>query len=109
MFCKHHGVRELSLSMMESEGYTLSQVFNVDETGLGRDCTKSSKSLLHCRVKQAKNFKKSKDRVTLLVCVNASGTCKLALVFISKSGKPCCFKHMDMSSLYAHYTAPKKS
>ena len=42
-----------------------------------------SKSLVHCGEKRVKNFKKSKDRVTLLGCANASGTCKLSLVFIN--------------------------
>ena len=62
-----------------------------------------SKSLVHCGEKQAKNFKKSKDRVTLLGCANASGTCKLPLAFIHKSAHPCCFKHMDMNTLPVHY------
>ena len=68
-----------------------------------------SKSLVHCGEKRVKNFKKSKDRVTLLGCANASGTCKLPLVFINKSAKPCCFKHMDINSLPVHYAAQKKS
>ena len=72
-----------------------------------------SKSLVHCGdcgEKQAKNFKISKDRVTLLACVNASGTCKFPLVFINKSAKPRCFNHMDISSLpVQHYAAQKKS
>ena len=127
-FCVRHGIRELSLqgeslsadtsavdtfcddlcSKMENEGYTLSQVFNADETGLWWRLM-PSKSLVDCGEKKAKNFKKSKDRVTLLGCANASGTCRLPLVFISKSAKPRCFKHMDMSSLPVHYVAQKNS
>ena len=42
-----------------------------------------SKSLVNYGEKQAKNIKQSKDRVTLLGCANAAGTCKLPLVFIS--------------------------
>ncbi len=44
-----------------------------------------SRSLVHCGEKQAKNFKKSKDRVTLLACANATGNFKLPLTFIHKS------------------------
>ena len=58
-----------------------------------------SKSLVASGEKHTKNFKKSKNRVTLLGCANASGTCKLPLAFIHKSAKPRCFKHMNMASL----------
>ena len=51
--------------MMETEGYTLSQVFNAAETGLWWRLM-PSKSPVESAEKQAKNFKKSKDRVTLL-------------------------------------------
>ena len=47
----------------------------------------------------AKNFKQSKDRVTLLGCANTSGTCRLPLGFIHKPARPCCFQHMDMGTL----------
>ena len=90
-------------SEMESEGYILSQVFNADGTGLWWRLM-PSESLVLCGEKQAK---KSKDRVTLLGCANAFRTCKLILVFINKSCKPCCFKHMDMTSLPVHYFAKR--
>ena len=44
-----------------------------------------SKSPVHCVEKQAKNVKKCKDRVTLLGCANAAGTCKIPLAFIHTS------------------------
>ena len=72
---------------MKTGGYSLDQVFNADETGLWWKLM-PSKSLVHCGEKQAKNFKQAKDRVTLLGCCNASGTCKLLLAFIHKSTKP---------------------
>ena len=34
-----------------------------------------------------------------MACANASGTFCLPLMFVNKSMKPRCFKHMDMSSL----------
>ena len=61
-----------------------------------------SKSLVHCGEKQAKIFKKSKDRVTLLGCANAAGTCKIPLTFIHTSARPHCFKQMDMNMLPVH-------
>ena len=44
-------------------------------------------------------LKKAKDRVTLLGC---SGHHRLPLVFINKSAKPRCFKHMDISTPPVH-------
>ena len=58
-----------------------------------------SKSLVSSGETNVKNFKQSKDRVTLLGCANASGTCKLPLTFIHKSARPRCFKHTDMECL----------
>ncbi len=127
-FCCRHGIRSISMQgeslsadvsavdpfkselakIMEDEGYTLSQVFNADETGLvWRGMP--SKTLVHCGEKHAKNFKKSKDRVTLMACANSTGTCKLPLVFIHTSKKPRCFKHMDMKLLPVNYYNQKKA
>ena len=50
----------------------------------------------------------SKDHVTLLACSNASRTHRLPLVFINKSTKPRCFKHMDMNNLPVHYNYSQK-
>ena len=58
---------------------------------------------------RAANFKKAKNHVTLLACTNASGIHCLPLVFINKSAKPRCFKHMDMSTLPVRYYSQKKS
>ena len=127
-FCQRHGVRELSLqgeslsadtsavepfrqqlkNKIEAEGYSKCQIFNADETGLWWRLM-PSRSLVESKEKQARNFKKPKDRVTILGCANASGTCKLPLAFIHKSAKPRCFKHMDMSSLPVSYFSQSKS
>ena len=127
-FCSRHGIRGISLQgeslsadtsavelfqselrrKMKAEDYSLDQVFNADETGLWWKLM-PSKSLVHCGETQAKNFKEPKDRVTLLGCSNASGTCKLPLVFIHKSAKPRCFKHMDMNTLPVHYFSQPKA
>ena len=66
-----------------------------------------SRTLVHCGEKHAMNFKKAKDRVTLLACANV--TCKLPLMFIHKSKNPRCFKHMDMNNLPVHYYCQKKA
>ena len=69
-----------------------------------------SSSLNSGRVTRASGFKKAKDRVTVLACSNAkTGLHRLPLVFINKSAKPRCFKHMIMSILPVHYYSQKKS
>ena len=59
-------------------------------------------------VTRAANFKKAKDRLTLLACANASGSHCLPLTFINKSSKPRCIKHMDMNSLPVNFYSQKK-
>ena len=68
--------RSKLLRKMEEERYTRNQVFNADETGLWWRLL-PSRNLIHCGEKDAKYLKKSKERVTLLACSNAAGTCRL--------------------------------
>ena len=56
------------------------------------------RSIVSSSETDAKNIKQSKDRVILLGCDSASGTCKLPLTFIHTSARPRCFKHTDESS-----------
>ena len=100
--------REELQKLVESEGYSRDQIFNADETGLWWRLTPSS-SLNSAGKTRAANFKKAKDRVTLLACANASGTHRLPLMLINKSRKPRCFKHIDMNNLPVHYYAQNKS
>ena len=67
---------KILMELIEGGGYTLSQVFNADETGLWWKLM-PSRTFVHCGEVQAKNFKKLKDRVTLMGCSNATGICKL--------------------------------
>ena len=88
--------------VITEEGYTRDQIFNADETGLWW-CMTPTTSLNSGGATRAANFKKAKDRVTLLACTNASGSYRLPLAFINKSTKPRVFKDMDMSSSLVHY------
>ncbi len=71
----------------EDKGIALTQVFNCDETGLYWRLM-PWKTLVSAREKDAKGFKKPKDRVTLMACANVTGSIKLPLVFIHKSANP---------------------
>ncbi|GBN03992.1 Jerky -like [Araneus ventricosus] len=68
-----------------------------------------SKSLTSKEEASAPGYKKSKDRVSLLVCVNASGTDKLPLLLIGKSKKPRSFKNIIVNSLPVKYRNQKSA
>ena len=88
--------------MIAEEGYSGDQIYNADETWLWWRMTPSF-SLNSGGPIHAANFKKAKERVTLLACANVSGSHHLPLAFINKSPKPRRFKNMNISSLSEHY------
>ena len=118
-FYGRHGIRQLSLQgeklsadsdacadfvksfpkFVEENGYSIDQIFNCDETGLYFRLL-PTKTLAQTFEKSADGRKKSKDRVTLNLCSNASGTIKLPLHLIGKAKRPRCFKGIKMSLLY---------
>ena len=73
-------------------GYSPDDIFNMDETGIFF-------KLLPDRTLCFKNEdchggKKSKDRLTVAVCANMSGSEKWPLLVIGKSRNPRCFKNV---------------
>jgi len=50
------------------------------------------------RVK-AKDTKKNKERVTILLCCNATGTKKNNLLVIGKYQNPCCVKKINTQTM----------
>lgn len=70
--------------------YREEDIFNADETGLFFKCL-PDKTLTF---KNEKCFggKHNKDRITVMVCSNMSGTEKLNLLVIGKSKNPRCFR-----------------
>ena len=81
-------------------------MYNADETGLFWQVLPKV-MLASAQEKEALGVKSSKDRVTLLGCVNATGKHKLKPVLIGKYKKPRCFKNVNMSVLPVHHTAQK--
>ena len=77
-------------------------MFNCDETGLNW-CQLPEKTLVSGQEKEAKGFKKSKDKVTLMACANASGSIAMPIMFIHKSANPRCFKNLKKEDLPVHY------
>ena len=68
------------------------EIFNADETGLFWKCLPDE--ALHIKWEPCSGDKKSKDRITVLVCSNMNGTERLPLVVIGRFAKPSCFKNV---------------
>ena len=125
-FCKRHGIRNLSLQgeklsadreggedlntffteFIQEKGFNLDQIFNCDETGLNFRLLPDS-TLATAFEKSADGWKKSKERVTVNACANASGTIKLPLQLIGKAKRPRCFQRVNMDLLPVQYFAQK--
>lgn len=83
--------------LIEKEGLTGDQIYNCDETGLNYRML-PAKSLALKTEKSAPGYKKSKERVTILACSNATGEHKMKLAMIGKAKKPRCFKHVKCTN-----------
>lgn len=128
-FKNRHGIRELNIEgeklsaasietinnfksafqqKIEDEGLTRDQVFNADETGLNYKALPTT-TLASYSEKYAPGFKMQNQRVTLMVCANASGGCRLPLLLIGTTKKPRCFKSFNMNALPVNYYAQKNA
>jgi len=71
--------------------YDPENVYNMDETGLFfRLLPKYSILMPNKDISSTKGKKKAKDRVSLIVCANASRTHKIPCVMIGKPKEPAC-------------------
>ncbi|GFQ84891.1 tigger transposable element-derived protein 1 [Trichonephila clavata] len=96
------------VKIIEDGGYCPDQVFNADETGLfwkkmpaGTFIAKSEKT--------ASGFKAAKDRVTFLLCSNASGARMLKPLMLNRSLHPRALKGKNIAELPVHFMANKKA
>lgn len=82
-------------------------LYNTDETGLFfrllPDHTLASK----LEEDAAKGFKASKDRITMLVTCNSTGTDKHQLLFIGNAARPHCFRQFNTSSFPFYWRSNK--
>ena len=83
-------------------------MFNADETGLNWKLLQNS-TLASGLERTAKNFKVAKDRVTVLVCANAAGKCKIPLAFIHKYAKPRCLRYTNYDTLPVYYYSQRNA
>ncbi|GFT59393.1 tigger transposable element-derived protein 1 [Trichonephila clavipes] len=83
--------------IIEDGGYFADQVFNADETGLYWKKL-PNRTYIAKDEKTASGHKASKDRVTLLLCSNASGDRMLKPLLINKSLRPRALKGEAVTS-----------
>ncbi|GFW19824.1 tigger transposable element-derived protein 1 [Trichonephila clavipes] len=82
--------------------YSADQEFNADETGLFWKKL-PNRTYIAKDEKTASGHKASKDRVTLLLCSNASGDRMLKPLLINKSLRPRALKGKDLKQLPVHW------
>ncbi|GFX85147.1 tigger transposable element-derived protein 1 [Trichonephila clavipes] len=93
--------------IIEVGDYSDDQIFNADETGLYWKKL-PNRTYITNDEKTASGHKASKDRVTLLLCSNASGDRMLKPLLINKSLRPRTLKGKDLKQLPVHWmTNPK--
>ena len=79
-------------------------IYNTDESGVNWKCL-PTKMLARSEEQKIKGFKLNKERLTVMVCANASGNHKLKLLVIGKSKCPQALK--GISPLLASYYSSK--
>ena len=87
--------------ILNEGGYTPDQIYNCDETGLYWKAL-PRRTMQSMKERRADGFKISKERVSLLLCSNASGSHSLRPLVIGKYRNPRCFKTIR-SSLPVNY------
>ena len=85
--------------------YTPDDIYNAEETGVFYRLLPDK--TLEYKIVDCHGGKKSKERLTALVCANMSGNDKLPLLIIGKSANPRCFK--NKKTLPTPYTSNKKA
>ncbi|UYV80373.1 TIGD6 [Cordylochernes scorpioides] len=78
--------------------YSPPDIFNADETGLFYKLLPNQTMTI--RGEKCEGGKKSKERITVLVCCNMDGSEKLPLLYIGKYRRPRCFHGMNIPSNY---------
>jgi len=85
--------------------YDPENIYNMDETGLFfRLLPKYSILMPNEDISSTRGKKKAKDRVSLIVCANASGTHKIPCVMIGKPKEPMCIKDRHWPVPYFNQT-----
>ncbi|KAG6940245.1 tigger transposable element derived 5 [Chelydra serpentina] len=95
--------------LLEEGCYTADQIYNCNETGLCFKMLPGHTLATKIDSHKREGFKQRKDRVTLLFCVNQSGSHKVRPLMIGKARSPRCFHHVNMKALPFEYTNSKNA
>ena len=85
--------------------YKPEDVYNMDETGLFYKCP--NKRSMVMKGETCANGKLSKERITLVMCANMTGSDKLPVLVLGKSANPRCFK--GVKTLPCPYRSNKRA
>ena len=85
--------------------YDPQAIYNMDETGLFYRLLPN----FTLATGPVSGKKKQKERITVALCANATGTNKLVSLVIGKSAHPGCFGKTFNPSVYVKYTSNKKA
>ena len=88
------------------KNYPPEHVFNMDEVGLFYRLLPSKTYILasEARDRDLRGNRKSKDRVTVVLCTNVTGTMKIPLAIIGKARQPLCFRNGKLEAAGAPFT-----
>ena len=118
-FKKRHGINQVSVSgeirsadseaaqtypdqlqdIIDEGGYSPEQIYNADETGLCYRMLPGKTLAVKNDEHKSEGFKKIKDRLTILFCVNKTGSHKVKPLCIGKFRNPRCYHHLNRSTL----------
>jgi len=96
-------------ALVEEEGLTPDQVFNADETGLSYRMTPDRSLAQQSDPNGSVGHKQMKERVTVLLACNWTGSSKLKPLVIGRFENPRCFHHVNKSTLPVTYRHSAKS
>ena len=89
----------------EIDRYDAENIYNMDETGLFfRLLPRYSLLMPNEDVATTRGKKKSKDRISLIVCANATGSHKIPCALIGKPKEPACVKDRTWPVKYFNQT-----
>ena len=97
--------QELPELLATIENYDADDVYNFDETSLFYRL-EPDKTLA---TKRIEGRKQSKERVTIGLCSNATGTDKWCPIVIGKYAKPRCFKNVNLHNIGVSYRNNKSA
>ncbi|UYV75119.1 hypothetical protein LAZ67_12002543 [Cordylochernes scorpioides] len=93
-------------SILANSGYDPANIYNADETGLFFQLI-PDRTLAH-KDENCRGVKRMKQRITVLLCCNSTGTEKRRLLIIGKSANLRCFRNFS-PYFYCTYTSNSKA